>query len=106
MAQSHEEMIKEFAKLAGSLANGNTKANKAAKWKLIGRKVGFELGKLTAALACVLMLSMAGWVFLDALHEVGLIAWSVSFWQGIRLIAPVLLVLIATPITLNIRLRS
>lgn len=101
--QSHEEMIREFAKLAGGLNAGNTRKSKA---KFIARKLGAELLKLTAGFTCVLFLSVVGWVFLDALHEVGLISWSVTFWQGIRLIAPVLLLLIATPLTLNIRLKQ
>lgn len=104
MGQSHEEMIKEFAKLAGNLNTDTT--SKQNKWNTAARKVGFEVGKLAVAFAAILALSILGWVFLDTLHEVGLISWSVTFWQGIRLIAPPLLFIIATPFTLNIRLKS
>lgn len=101
--QSHEEMIKEFAKLAGSLGGPNAKAN---KWKQLGRKSAVQAIKLAVGLSFILALSVVGWVFLTTLHEIGLISWSVTLWQGIKLIAPPLLLLIATPITLNVRMRS
>lgn len=104
MAHSHEEMIKEFAKLAGNLNTGtNPKQTKA---KLIATKAVAELLKLGAGLASVLALSVLGWVFLNVMHEIGLIGWNPTLWQGIRLIAPPLLLIIAIPFTLNIRLKQ
>lgn len=105
MPQSHEEMIKEFARMAGALNPGGT-TTKPNKWKVLGKAVLHELAKIAAAAFAVLVIVILGWGFLDALHEVGVLPFEVTLWQAVRLIAPPLIMLLVVPITFNVRLKS
>lgn len=99
---SHEDMIKEFAKLAGSLSN-TPKQNKAMA---IAKKAGFFAGKNLVALAAVVLLATLGWVGVGAAHEIGLITWHATWWQAIRLFVPLILFIVCVPLSISVKLKS
>lgn len=101
--QSHEEIIKEFAKMAGNLGGNHAQQ---PKWKTITKTVAVYALKNALAVAAVVVLTLVGWVFLNAAHEVGIIPWNITVWQAIRLIGPPLLFIICVPLTLTVKLKQ
>lgn len=99
--QSHEEMIREFARMVG-----NTPTDGNSRRKLILKKIGAEAARLGLALLAVLVTVFMGWVFLLTLHDIGAIGIQLTFLQALGLLAPPLFFILTVPFTFNVRIKQ
>lgn len=101
MNQSHEQMIREFARMVG-----NNRPTGTAKWKTIAKTVGVRIGQLAAAAVFAAFVGMLGWLFLITLNDLGLIGFRVSVVQALALVSAPLLAFLTVPVTLHVKLMQ
>jgi hypothetical protein len=99
--KSHDEIIRDLNRML----EGNTKPRQSRRQR-IARIFAHEAGKALAVVAVMLVMAFLGLVFLNTLHAIGVIGFTVTYTQAVCLFLPPLFFILAVPFTINVRMKK